>query len=83
MTVGATDTEPEVDVSDVHGAEHDEALVADQESVLDCPAVRDVGVAVRERVGADGGGGTLLLTVTFSVMVVLLFSLSQATSFKV
>jgi hypothetical protein len=56
LVVGATETEPEVPEAENPVPEHEVALVEDHESVEDWPEVMEVGLAVREAVGAGGGG---------------------------
>ena len=49
-------------------AVHDDVLVEDQVSVVDCPAVIDDGVAESETVGGVGGGGDPPLASSYAPM---------------
>jgi hypothetical protein len=57
VALGCTTTEPEVPDGVKLPPLQDVALVELQESVDDCPAVTDAGLADKDTVGAGGGGG--------------------------
>jgi hypothetical protein len=55
--LGATTAEPDIPVKAKLPLVQDVALVELHESVDDCPALIEVGLAASEAVGAAGGGG--------------------------
>jgi hypothetical protein len=55
--LGATTAEPDIPVNAKLPLAQDVALVELHDSVDDCPAFIDVGLAESEAVGAGGGGG--------------------------
>ena len=71
--LGVSDTEPEPFFPPDHppDAKHCTALVVDQVSVVDCPAVMDVGFAVSDTVGGAVGVVVAMVTVTLRVAVVV------------
>ena len=59
VALGVTTAEPEVPDAVKPPPVQDVALVELQESVDDCPAVIEVGLAESDAVGAGGGGATV------------------------
>jgi hypothetical protein len=57
VALGATAAEPDIPVTAKLPLVHAVALVELHESIDDCPAFIDVGLAASEAVGGDGGGG--------------------------